>query len=197
MKIRQMGAEFHAGGRTNRHDEAESLFAILRSRQKMSRKVLERKPECGIVEDRGWGRMKTKKIYILQVSWLCQCCTRTVRLTAVVDVTEGLRKVEFSIHVVNCMYIYKGVPVKSTVQHGWIWSAATWPPHRLCYLPAIILPLPSSYGAFVLGREIFDTLFKCSVLLPFYKLGARSHVIGNCVSRGMSASVSETSLIEC
>jgi hypothetical protein len=53
-----------------------------------------------------------------------------------------------------CMY--KGVQLKSEVEHSETWSAASWPSRRWCYR----LPPLASHCAFFPARKIFDTLFK-------------------------------------
>ena len=52
------------------------------------------------------------------------------------------------IYIANYVCIYRGLQLKSEFQHTETWSAAAWPPCRLCYRPAVfschILLIPLS-----------------------------------------------------
>jgi hypothetical protein len=48
-----------------------------------------------------------------------------------------LRISELSVRIVNCVWTYKKIQLKSKPQHNGIWSAAVWPLGTLCYRPAV------------------------------------------------------------
>jgi hypothetical protein len=54
-----------------------------------------------------------------------------------VSVRKVQHKSELSMHVVSCMCIYKGVQLKSKLQHVETWSVTAWPLHCPCYCPVV------------------------------------------------------------
>jgi len=55
-------------------------------------------------------------------------------------VTKDTAQVEFCANLSTVKYIrmYKGVSVKSKLQHSGIWSASTWPTNRMCYRRTVL-----------------------------------------------------------
>ena len=46
--------------------------------------------------------------------------------------------IEYSLYVVNYVRIYELAQFKSKLRHTGTWSTTAWPPHRLCYRPAVV-----------------------------------------------------------
>jgi hypothetical protein len=79
--------------------------------------------------------------------------------------------------------IYNGVQLKSKLQHTGTWSAAAWPPHRLCYRLAVFFGHLRLTALLFLQSKIRRRFHNCYYFSFAY--------VWNCVSRNASVNAQQ------
>lgn len=147
---------------------------------------------------------------ILRRPWLSKCFflhgsnnSITVQtIPSLKAVLEGPDQVGIAYtHTVDYICIDKGVQIKPELQHTRKWSAAAWPPSRLCYCPAdssrhlcvIVLSIPKVKIWCAFKKTIlFQFFFLFPLFFNILKIAyAVNCVTGNCVRLGVSVVATE------